>query len=326
MKKLVVLLIVLVLLSAVTLSMKRIGITAILEHPALEAVRNGILDKLEEKGMEKEEDFTELYQTAQGDMNIAISIAKQFADSNLDVAVGISTPSAQALANAINDIPVVFSAVTDPVSASLVDKLGKNKGNVAGISDMTPVRSQIRLMDMLMPEADKIGIIYNSGEANSVSIKEAAKRTCDELDLELIEVIGSNTSEMINALNSVVNDLDFIYIGTDNTAASSIEAISNITRTAGVPIVAGDIDISRGGGVIGFGFDYYKAGLETGEIVYKILNGTPVSEIESRLISAESLILYVDKDLAQELGIELPKSVLESADMIVENGVEKEQE
>jgi len=197
MKKLVVLLIVLVLFSALTLSMKRIGITAILEHPALEAVRNGIIDKLEEKGMKKGEDFTELYQTAQGDMNIAISIAKQFADSDLDLAVGISTPSAQALANAINDIPVVFSAVTDPVSASLVEKLGKNKGNVAGISDMTPVRSQIRLMDMLMPEADKVGIIYNSGEANSVSIKEAAKRTCDELDLELIEVIGSNTSEMI---------------------------------------------------------------------------------------------------------------------------------
>ena len=324
MKRLLAILVLTALLLTVALSMYRIGITAIVEHPALEAVRQGILDKLEENGLILGEDFEELYQTAQGDMNTAVSIAKQFSNSNLDVAVGISTPSAQACANAMKNIPVVFSAVTDPVGASLVEKLGKNSGNVCGISDMTPVRTQIRLMKLVLPEAQTVGIIYNSSEANSVSIRNSAKETCDELGMELVEIIGSNTSEMINALNAVVSSVDFIYIGTDNTAASSIAAIAKSAKTAQVPIMAGDIDIARGGGVLGFGFDYYNAGLETGEIVYKLLTGIPVAEIESRLISADSLILYVDLDLANEIGIEVPANVVSRANIILENGVEEE--
>jgi putative ABC transport system substrate-binding protein len=142
--------------------------------------------------------------------------------------------------------------------------------------------------------------------------------------MELIEIIGSNTSEMINALNSVVGDVDFIYIGTDNTAASSIAAIGKTALTAKVPIIAADISIARGGGVIGFGFDYYNAGLETGEVVYKLLSGIPVSEIDSSLISSDSLILYVDLDLAEKLDLDVPANVLAKANIVVKNGIEKE--
>jgi putative ABC transport system substrate-binding protein len=324
MKKALVLILLVVCVTTVGLSMKRIGITAIVEHPALEAVRRGILDQLANNGMIKGEDFEELYHTAQGDMNTAISIAQQFSNSNLNLAVGISTPSAQSLANAVRGLPVVFSAVTDPVGASLIANLGKNRGNVVGISDMTPVRSQIRLMKLIQPHSTRVGIIYNSGEANSVSITRAARDICEELGMSLIEIIGSNTSEMITALNAVVKDLDFIYIGTDNTAASSIAAIGRIAKMAKVPIMAGDIDIARGGGVVGFGFDYYKIGLETGEIVYQILQGVPPSELESRLISADSLILYINLDLAQELGIDIPENVMARADLIVHNAQERE--
>ncbi len=324
MKKALVLILLAVCVMTVGLSMKRIGITAIVEHPALEAVRQGIMDQLANNGMIKGEDFEELYQTAQGDMNTAISIAQQFSSSNLSLVVGISTPSAQSLANAVRGLPVVFSAVTDPVGASLIANLGKNQGNVVGISDMTPVRSQIRLMKLILPQSKRVGIVYNSGEANSVSITRAARAACEELGLLLIEIIGSTTSEMITALNAVVNDLDFIYIGTDNTAASSIAAIGRIAKTAKVPIMAGDIDIARGGGIVGFGFDYYKIGLETGEIVYQILQGVSPSDLESRLISADSLILYINLDLAQELGIEIPENVMARADRIVQNAHEQE--
>jgi len=324
MKKHLVILVLMAIILTVSMSMYRIGITAIVEHPALEAIRQGVLDQLKAYGMQIGVDFEELYQTAQGDMNTAVSIAKQFSESNLDLAVGISTPSAQACANAMKSVPVVFSAVTDPVGASLIEKLGKNDLNVCGISDMTPVRTQIRLMKLIMPAAQTVGIIYNSSEANSVSIRNSAKETCDELGMDLVEIIGSNTSEMINALNAVVSTVDFIYIGTDNTAASSIAAIAKGAKTARTPIMAGDIDIARGGGVVGFGFDYYSAGLETGEIVYQLLSGVPVSQIESRLISAESLILYVNLDLADEIGLEIPENVLARADLIAENGLEKE--
>src|SRR6056297_3546213 len=324
MKKLLALLVLTVLILTVGLSMYRVGITAIVEHPALDAVRQGIIDKLEEKGLKSGEDFEEFYQTAQGDMNTAVSIAKQFSNSNLDVAVGISTPSAQACANAMKNIPVVFSAVTDPVGASLIEKLGKNSGNVCGISDMTPVRTQIRLMKLVMPQAKTVGIIYNSSEANSVSIRNTAKESCDELGMELVEIIGSNTSEMINALNAVVSSVDFLYIGTDNTAASSIAAIAKSAKTAQVPIMAGDIIVARDGGVVGFGFDYYNAGLETGEIVYQLLTGIEVSQIESRLMGVDSLTLYRDLDLANEIGLEIPENVIARADILIENGVEEE--
>src|SRR6056297_3119301 len=170
MKRLLAILVLTALVLTVGLSMHRIGITAIVEHPALEAVRQGVLDKLAEYGLKAGEDFEELYQTAQGDMNTAVAIAKQFSNSNLDLVLGISTPSAQACANAMKDIPVVFSAVTDPVGASLIGKLGKNTGNVVGISDMIPVRTHFRLMQLIMPEAQTVGFIYNSSEANSVSI------------------------------------------------------------------------------------------------------------------------------------------------------------
>ena len=324
MKKHLAILVLMAIMLTVGLSMYRIGMTSIVEHPALDAIRQGILDQLKAYGLRIGDDFEEFYQTAQGDMNTAVSIAKQFSDSHLNLAVGISTPSAQACANAMKNIPVVFSAVTDPVGASLIEKLGKNDSNVCGISDMTPVRTQIRLMKLIMPAAQTVGIIYNSSEANSVSIRNSAKETCDELGMDLVEIIGSNTSEMINALNAVVSTVDFIYIGTDNTAASSIAAIAKGAKTARTPIMAGDIDIARGGGVVGFGFDYYSAGLETGEIVYQLLSGVPVSQIESRLISAESLILYVNLDLADEIGLEIPENVLARADIIAENGLEKE--
>ena len=326
MKRLLAILVLTALVLTVGLSMHRIGITAIVEHPALEAVRQGVLDKLAEYGLNAGEDFEELYQTAQGDMNTAVAIAKQFSNSNLDLVLGISTPSAQACANAMKDIPVVFSAVTDPVGASLIGKLGKNTGNVVGISDMIPVRTHFRLMQLIMPEAQTVGFIYNSSEANSVSIRNTAKESCDELGMELVEIIGSNTSEMINALNAVVSSVDFLYIGTDNTAASSIAAIAKSAKTAQVPIMAGDIIVARDGGVVGFGFDYYNAGLETGEIVYQLLTGIEVSQIESRLMGVDSLTLYLDLDLANEIGLEIPENVIARADLLIENGKEKEKD
>ena len=142
--------------------------------------------------------------------------------------------------------------------------------------------------------------------------------------MEIIEIPGSTTSEMITSLNALVGDVDALYIGTDNTAASSIQSLGTIAKNADVPIIAADIDIARGGGVIGFGFNYYKIGLKTGELVAAILRGTPVSELESGILSADALDLFIDLDLAEELELELPESLLEKADFVVENGQEKE--
>jgi len=246
-----VLVCVLLLIGVLGLSTQTVGITSIVEHPALDAVRDGIIDVLEENGFKDGESIVIDFQNAQGSVSTAVTIAKQFVSLNPAVMVGIATPSAQALVNASKTIPIVFSAVTDPVSASLVPSFGKNPGNVVGISDMTPVKTQLQLLKLTLPQVETIGIIYNSGEANSVTIREFAKEACDALGMRLVDITGSTTVEMVTSLNAQIKDVDAIYIGTDNTAASSIQSISKVALREKIAIVAADIDIARSGGLIG---------------------------------------------------------------------------
>ncbi len=318
------LLLVLALLLALSgIGANTIAITAIVEHPALDMARKGILDELAAQGFLQGQNLRVEYQNAQGDTANAVAIARQFVGLRPDVIVGIATPSAQALVNATADIPIVFSAVTDPVLAGLVASFGSNSGNVVGISDMTPVGTQIRLASLVFPEARRIGIVYNTGEANSVSIRNFAKRTCDELGLQLVDITGSSAVEMVNALNAMISDVDLLYIGTDNTAASSIESISRVAERENVPIIAGDISIARVGGLIGFGFDYYVVGRETGKLVAEILRGISPDELETKIVGQESLILFINLDVAERLGVAIPESLLERAQIIVSGGEER---
>ncbi|WP_214078683.1 ABC transporter substrate-binding protein [Mesotoga sp.] len=319
-----VLVCVLLLIGVLGLSTQTVGITSIVEHPALDAVRDGIIDVLEENGFKDGESIVIDFQNAQGSVSTAVTIAKQFVSLNPAVMVGIATPSAQALVNASKTIPIVFSAVTDPVSASLVPSFGKNPGNVVGISDMTPVKTQLQLLKLTLPQVETIGIIYNSGEANSVTIREFAKEACDALGMRLVDITGSTTVEMVTSLNAQIKDVDAIYIGTDNTAASSIQSISKVALREKIAIVAADIDIARSGGLIGFGFNYYQIGRATGELVVQILKGASPSELETKILGQNSLILFVNTDIAEEIGIEIPQSVLDLANIVVTNGVETE--
>lgn len=322
MSRTLLVLIVLSIFVTIGWGMFRIGITAIVDHPALDATRNGVIDELVKRGYVLDKDFQVEYQSAQGNMNTAVSIANYFNTGNFDIVVAISTPSAQTCANAIKTFPVVFSAVTDPVAASLIPALGKNPGNVVGISDMTPVKTQIQLIKFLLPLAEKIGIMTNPGEANSLVITEHAKIACKELGLELIEIVGTNTSEMIAALSAMIGEVDAVYIGTDNTAASCIESLQRIAVANKVLLICADVSLSRASGVIGYGSDYYGLGLDTGSIVWELLNGMKPSDIESRLIKAGSLQLYLNLDVAKQINLTIPDSLKERASFILENGVE----
>jgi len=321
MKKVLGLVLVMMVL-VVMVSGAKIGITAIVEHPALDAVRDGILDRLAELGYVQGENLDVMVQTAQGNMTNAVSIASHFVSEKPDVVVGISTPSAQALANATDKIPVVFSAVTDPVAAGLVPQMGLNAGNVVGISDMTPVKTQLKLILYLLPNVKKIGILTNPGETNSTVLTQHAKVACEELGLELVEIVGTTTAEMIASMSALAPSVDAVYAGTDNTAASCMSSLQQIALKNGIAIMAGDISMARSGGLIGFGFDYYRMGLETGNMVAQLLEGKKPEELESRMVKADSLQLYLDLDIAAQLGIEVPEALLEQADFIVENGEE----
>ncbi|TYB92586.1 MAG: ABC transporter substrate-binding protein [Kosmotoga sp.] len=322
MKRLVLVFAILFLMVFTVFPTDIVAITAIVEHPALDAVREGVIDELKDSGLVEGVDFEVRFQSAQGSMNTAVSIAQHFLTIEPDVVVAIATPSAQACVNVIKDIPVVFSAVTDPIAASLIEDFGFNSGNVVGISDMTPVLTQFKLIKLIDPNIETVGIIFNPGETNSAVITEFAKEACQELGMELIEITGSTAPEMISSLNALISDVDALYVGTDNTAASSIKSIGSVARNNKVPLIAADIDVARGGGMIGFGFNYYSVGRETGKIVFEILQGKEPSEIESKIVGSDSLLLYVDIDLAEELGITLPESLIDRADILVMEGVE----
>ena len=189
---------------------------------------------------------------------------------------------------------------------------------------MTPVLTQMKLAKLILPNISKVGVIYNPSEANSVTITRFAREAGEQLGLEILEITGSTTSEMITSMNAMIGDVDAVYIGTDNTAASSIESLSTIAERNKVPLFAGDIIVAREGGLVGFGFNYHQIGIETGKMVVSILKGEPVTSLPTRTLEAESLILYVNSDVARLLGITVPDQILDRADIIVENGIETE--
>jgi putative ABC transport system substrate-binding protein len=322
MKKIGLLLVCIAGIFSLGFGMKHIGITAITDHPALDAIRQGIIDGLVNRGFQLGVDIEVEFQSAQGNMNTAVSIANYFRTGGFDIVVAITTPSAQACANAIKNIPVVFSAATDPVAASLIPALGINPGNVVGVSDMTPVKTQIQLIRLIVPNIKTIGVIFNPGETNSVILTEHAQTACDELGIELVEVVGTTTSEMITTLSSMISQLDAIYIGNDNTAASCIESLNRVAQANDVPIICADISMSRTGGVVGYGFDYYGFGVDTASMVSELLNGKRTDEIASRLVSPDYLQLLIHLDRAKEINLQIPDSLKNRATFLIENGIE----
>ena len=295
-----------------------IGISKIVQHPALDAVEQGIMDELDALGYS---DITYDLQNANGDISTAASIANKFKSDRVDLAVGIATPTAQALVNAITDIPVVLSAVTDPVGAGLVSGLDAGEGNVTGVSDLTPVETQFDLIvDLVDPQV--VGHVYASGEANAVTLAEMAKEASAQRGLEFVESTVVNSSEVRSATQSIVDRVDVIYVSTDNTVVSALTALTDVALANGVPVVSADATSAEGTGVLAaLGFDYYKHGRATGGVVADILNGTDPASIPTLFMTDPSqLNLFLNLDVAGELGVNVSDEVMEDAAIVFEDG------
>lgn len=295
----------------------KIGIAKIVQHVALDSVEQGIVDYLKDNGIDAEYDL----QNANGDVNTAAQIALKYKDENVDVAVGIATPVALALANSIKDIPVVFGTITDPLGAGLVTTLDHGEGNVTGMSDAIPTEQHIALFKEIAG-IKTLGYIYTSSEANSVSSLELVKNACQKLGLNLVTQSIANSSEVKQAAETIVNRVDGIYLTTDNTVFSALSSLIQVFEKAKKPIFSGDVTGAMNGGcVIASGFNYYKAGRATGEMVLQILNGKKTSELPVRFMTEpEDFDLLFDLDSAKNCGIEIPKKYLDTASMIFENG------
>lgn len=295
-----------------------IGISKIVVHPALDAVEQGVIDELTELGYT---DLTYDVQSANGDISTAASIATKFRTDRVRLAVGIATPTAQALVNAIDDIPVVFTAVTDPVGAGIVPSLDSGEGNVTGASDLTPVEAQFDLIEALV-DADAVGHVYASGEANAVTLANMAREEARRRGMQFVEATVVNSSEVRTATQAIVDRVDAIYVSTDNTVVSALSALTEVANAAGVPVITADATSAAENGVTAaLGFDYYKFGRATGRMVADILEGADPATMPVLFMTDPSdLNLFINLDLAEELGINVPQSLIADASMVFEDG------
>ena len=297
----------------------KIGISKIVQHPALDACEQGIQDELTELGWDN---ISYDLQNAQGDSNTAAQIANKFKSEGVDVAVGIATPTSQALVKAINDIPVVFSAVTDPVSAGLVESLEGGGENVTGYSDMTPVKEQIQLLTEIM-EVGTLGHVYASGETNAVVLADMAREACNELGIEFVESTVANSAEVKQAAQSIADRVDAFYVSTDNTVVSALSSLCDVSLKSGKPVMSADPSSAQEYDVMAaLGFDYYKHGRATGRLIDRILNGEDPGSIPTQFMSDPSDVdqLLINLDVADELGIKIPKAVMQRANLVIRDG------
>ena len=284
-----------------------IGISQIVSHPSLDASREGFKQAIADAGLKVNYDE----QNAQGDQATATSIATKFASDRKDLVLAIATPTGQAAAQSITDIPILFTAVTDPVSAQLVDSLEAPGANVTGTTDLNPVAQQIGLAKKLAPQAKTLGIIYSSGEVNSQVQVRLAREAAATQGLTVKEVAVSNSSEVQQGAQSLA-DVDVIYVPTDNVVVSALESVLQVGETEKIPVIAGEGDSVKRGAVATYGIDYTQLGRQTGEMAVRILT-QGAAPATMPVESQSDVQLVVNIAAAQRMGVTLPQDLLDQA-------------
>lgn len=278
-----------------------VGISQFAPHPSLDAATEGFKKALEDKGVKVKFDD----QNAQADMNNTQTIAKNFVGDKVDLIFANATPSATAALNATKDIPIIFTSVTDPVGAGLVEAFDKPGKNITGTTDNHPEATR-KTIHFITDEikAKNIGVIYNSGEQNSeVQVKEV-KKLAEEKGAKLVEVSVANTSEVKQAAESLVGRVDAIYVPTDNTVVTALDSVIAVANSKKIPLFVGELDSMKKGAVAASGFSYYDLGYQSGLMAVDILTGKKkASEINVELPS--SLKLVINKAAAEAQGLKV---------------------
>ena len=283
----------------------KIGITQIVSHQALDKAREGFKDALEEAGIKAEYDE----QNAQGDVTIANTIANKFVTDKVDLVFAIATPTAQAVSNATSDIPILFSAVTDPEAAGLV------KPNVTGSSDKVDIEQQLALLREISKDAKKIGFLYNSSEENSLVQLEEIKKVAGKYDFEIVEQGISSANELPQAIDKMLTQVDALYLPTDNLISSSSALIAEKANAAKKMTFAAESGMLENGIFITKGIDYYQLGKEAGKMAAEILkDGKKPSDLPYKI--SETVEIAVNKQTLEQLGIKLPEDVMSKAKFI----------
>ncbi|MFV0406158.1 MAG: ABC transporter substrate-binding protein [Propioniciclava sp.] len=284
-----------------------IGITQIVDHPSLNASVVGFKAALADAGYEVTYDE----QNAQSDVSTAATIAGNFANADLDLVLAVATPTAQAAVQAITDVPVLFTAVTDPVGAGLVESMEAPGANVSGTSDANPVAEQLALVKELAPDATTVGIVYSSGEANSQAQVDWAKEAATDLGLTIEEATVTTSAEVQQATESL--EVDAFYVITDNVVVSALESLLQVAETKKIPVIAAEGDSVARGSIATVGISYEKLGYQTGEMAAKILAGD-ADPATMPVGTQTDLDLYLNLGAAERQGVTVPQSLVDRAD------------
>ena len=291
-----------------------IGISQFAEHGSLDNCREGFLEGLKEEGIEEGKNLNVEYKNSAADMGTASQIASSFVSDKVDLICGIATPSAQTAYNAAmdTDISVIYTAVTDPKAAELADDKGNPVGEVTGTSDKLPIEAQLKMIRELLPDAKKIGILYTTSEANSVSAIAEYKEKVGDYGFELVEKGITNTSEIALATDDLLTKVDCITNLTDNTVVASLPTILEKANEKGIPVFGSEIEQVKIGCLAAEGIDYISLGKDTGKMAAKILKGEEKAEdMEYQLLTESNL--YVNEKVAENLGITVPDSMNDRA-------------
>lgn len=287
-----------------------VGIVQYMDHIALDASKEGFIDALKDNGYKDGENITIDLQNAQGDQSNLGSISDRFVSNKVDLVLAIATPAAQAIAGKTTEIPILATAVTDFESARLVDSNDTPGGNVSGTSDMNPIKEQIDLLIKLVPNAKTVGVLYTSSEDNSILQANMAKKAIEAAGLKYEEVTVTNSNDVQQATQSIVDKCDAIYIPTDNVFSSAMPVVSGITTQSKTPVICGEEAMLQNGGLATLGISYYDLGYQTGLMAVKVLKGQaepanmPVEE-------SKEFNFAINGKIAEEIAINIPEDLKE---------------
>ncbi|MBO4125884.1 ABC transporter substrate-binding protein [Streptococcus suis] len=282
----------------------KVGVLQYMEHESLTAAREGFVAELEANGYKEGEKLVLDYQNAQGDQANLQTISEQLIDGN-DIVLAIATPSAQSLATVSTETPIVFTAVTDPLSADLVESIEKPGGLLTGTSDQAPIDKQVKLLGQAVPDAKTVGILYTTSERNSEVQVEQAKELLEKAGYKVVVKGITSSNEVQDATTSLMKDVDALFIPTDNTVASTMTMIGELSVEHKVPVIGGSTDMVDEGGLLTYGTNYEALGRQTAKMAIKIIEGANVSEMAVEY--PETVSLHVNEEMAQKLGIDTSK-------------------
>ncbi|HHW7567415.1 TPA: ABC transporter substrate-binding protein [Mannheimia haemolytica] len=290
---------------------QNVAITAIVEHPALDSIRKGVVEELAREGFVDGKNIKIDYQSAQGSVATAAQIARKFVGDKADIIIPITTPSAQPVVAATRSIPIVFSGVTDPVAAKLVKSWEPSGTNVTGISDHKPIEPQVKLIQTLVPGLKAVGYVYSAGEVNSAIVLDELKQEAQKQGFTIVPVAVQRSADIGTAARSLNGKVQAIYISEDNAVVSAYEALHKAALEAKIPVVAADRDTVQRGAVAAYAVNQYDIGVATGKVAARVLKGEKAGTIPTQEVS--KLELSINTKTAKELGITIPEVLIKEA-------------